>query len=119
MRVPYLERHHFAVALYRVGCCPGDGLLLATGHFRNGVLLSAITGEIISALVLGESSPTRYLPILVSQALAPDHDIIARVAAQGRDAANLHLVPAASPAGCLVLKKSPLRIGRNYGASVR
>jgi glycine oxidase len=35
-----------------------DGLLLATGHFRNGVLLSAITGDIISALALGEPSPT-------------------------------------------------------------
>ena len=41
-----------------------DGLLLATGHFRNGVLLSAITGEIISALVLGEPSPMDISPFL-------------------------------------------------------
>lgn len=34
-----------------------EGLLLATGHFRNGVLLSAITGAIVSALALGEPSP--------------------------------------------------------------
>ena len=59
-----LQRHHFAVALYRLGCCSRDGLLLATGYFRNGVLLSAITGEIISALVLGEPSPTGISPFL-------------------------------------------------------
>ena len=41
-----------------------DGLLLATGHFRNGVLLSAITGKIISDLVLGEPSPTDISPFL-------------------------------------------------------
>ena len=34
-----------------------DGLVLATGHHRNGVLLSAITGEIVSALALGEPPP--------------------------------------------------------------
>ncbi len=39
-----------------------DGLLVATGHFRNGVLLAPITGEIIAALILGE---------------APAHDITA------------------------------------------
>ena len=41
-----------------------DGLLLATGHFRNGVLLSAITGEIIGALALGESPPVDTSPFL-------------------------------------------------------
>ena len=35
-----------------------DGLLLATGHFRNGVLLSAITGEIVSSLALEEKVPS-------------------------------------------------------------
>ena len=34
-----------------------EGLFLATGHYRNGVLLSAVTGESIAALALGESSP--------------------------------------------------------------
>lgn len=42
-----------------------EGLLLATGHHRNGILLSAITGEAISALALGDEtavdiSPFRY-----------------------------------------------------------
>jgi glycine oxidase len=31
-----------------------EGLLLATGHHRNGILLSAVTGDTISALALGE-----------------------------------------------------------------
>ena len=44
-----------------------DGLLLATGHFRNGVVLSAITGEIISALALGESLRVDISPFLYDQ----------------------------------------------------
>jgi glycine oxidase len=44
-----------------------DGLLLATGHFRNGVLLSAITGEIISALALEESPSVDISPFLYDQ----------------------------------------------------
>ncbi len=41
-----------------------EGFLLATGHFRNGVLLSAITGQIIGALALGEKSPVDISPFL-------------------------------------------------------
>ncbi|MUK87526.1 glycine oxidase ThiO [Ornithinibacillus sp. L9] len=33
------------------------GLFIATGHFRNGILLSPITGEMISNLIDGESTP--------------------------------------------------------------
>ncbi len=33
------------------------GLLVATAHFRNGVLLAPVTGEILAALILGEASP--------------------------------------------------------------
>jgi glycine oxidase len=44
-----------------------DGLLLATGHFRNGVLLCAITGKIISSLVLGEPTPLDISPFLYDQ----------------------------------------------------
>lgn len=37
-----------------LGPVPGiEGLLLATGHFRNGILMSLITGRIIAALVAG------------------------------------------------------------------
>jgi glycine oxidase len=44
-----------------------EGLLLATGHFRNGVLLSAITGEIISALALADLSPVDISPFLYNR----------------------------------------------------
>src|SRR6185437_10369433 len=33
------------------------GLVVATAHFRNGVLLAPVTGDIVAALVLGEPSP--------------------------------------------------------------
>jgi glycine oxidase len=31
-----------------------DGLVLATGHFRNGILLAPVTGERIAALLAGD-----------------------------------------------------------------
>ena len=34
-----------------LGRCDIDGLLLATGHYRNGVLLTPITAEIIAKLI--------------------------------------------------------------------
>jgi glycine oxidase len=34
-----------------------DGLVLATGHYRNGVLLAPVSGEAIAALLAGESLP--------------------------------------------------------------
>jgi glycine oxidase len=39
-----------------------ENLLIATGHYRNGVLLAPITGQIISALALGESPPIDVSP---------------------------------------------------------
>ena len=40
------------------------GLLLATGHHRNGVLLSGITGETLAALALDETPPIDVSPFL-------------------------------------------------------
>jgi glycine oxidase len=41
-----------------LGRCELDGLLLATGHYRNGVLLTPITAEVIARLVIsGELDP--------------------------------------------------------------
>jgi glycine oxidase len=34
-----------------------DGLLLATGHYRNGILLTPVTAEIIAAMLAGEPTP--------------------------------------------------------------
>ena len=39
-----------------------QNLILATGHFRKGILLSAITGEIITSIVTGEDSPIDWSP---------------------------------------------------------
>jgi len=40
-----------------IGASGIERLFIATGHFRNGVLLAPITGEIIAALVTGEAQP--------------------------------------------------------------
>jgi glycine oxidase len=40
-----------------VGSSGVDGLLLATGHFRNGILLAPITAAGVVALLCGEESP--------------------------------------------------------------
>lgn len=72
--IPELSRAPFAVSWG--GLRPGtpdnrpilgrvegwEGLLLATCHYRNGVLLSAATGEIIAALALGEDPPVDLSP---------------------------------------------------------
>ena len=39
-----------------------SGLLLATGHFRNGVLLTPITAAAMSALLTGREAPTAAAP---------------------------------------------------------
>jgi glycine oxidase len=40
-----------------LGPCQVDGLLLATGHYRNGVLLTPITAKVISSCVLDGELP--------------------------------------------------------------
>ncbi|MFN3476527.1 MAG: NAD(P)/FAD-dependent oxidoreductase, partial [Candidatus Methylomirabilales bacterium] len=56
-------------ALPIIGPIPGlEGVFVATGHFRNGILLGPITGRLIRELILGEAlslpleafSPTRF-----------------------------------------------------------
>lgn len=47
-----------------------ENLLLATGHFRNGVLLSVVTGQIVSALALGQEPPMDVTPFLYESLLA-------------------------------------------------
>jgi glycine oxidase len=39
-----------------------DGLLVATGHFRNGVLQAPVTADSIAALLAGESPPVDLAP---------------------------------------------------------
>jgi glycine oxidase len=40
-----------------IGASEVRGLILATGHYRNGILLAPVTAEIVRALVLGEKLP--------------------------------------------------------------
>jgi glycine oxidase len=40
-----------------LGTTDVEGLVVATAHFRNGVLLAPVTGDIVAALVLGEPPP--------------------------------------------------------------
>jgi glycine oxidase len=48
-----------------VGPWPGiDGLLLAAGHYRNGVLLAPLTAQLIVGLVLGKGLPEEAAPLL-------------------------------------------------------
>jgi glycine oxidase len=39
-----------------------DGVLVATGHFRNGILLAPVTAETIAALLAGDEPPAEALP---------------------------------------------------------
>jgi glycine oxidase len=43
-----------------------EGLVMATGHYRNGILLAPLTGEAVAALVSGERVPDEVA------ALTPD-----------------------------------------------
>ncbi len=41
-----------------IGRVPGvEGLVLATGHFRNGILLAPVTAQLVCDLVLGKGLP--------------------------------------------------------------
>ncbi|MGH7685856.1 MAG: glycine oxidase ThiO [Candidatus Dormibacteria bacterium] len=45
-----------------IGWSGVDGLLIATGHYRNGILLTPITADAVSALVRGDDSPAVARP---------------------------------------------------------
>lgn len=51
-----------------LGAVPGlDGYLNACGHFRTGIVASAITGDILSKLVLGRPLPVDLTPFLLER----------------------------------------------------
>ncbi len=54
---PYTEDH-----LPILGAGPLPGLFLATGHFRNGILLAPITARLMAQVVLGESPSVDLTP---------------------------------------------------------
>lgn len=45
-----------------IGPGDADGLLIATGHFRNGVLQAPLTADCIAALIAGEAAPVDLEP---------------------------------------------------------
>lgn len=45
-----------------IGKGPLEGLLVATGHYRNGILLAPITAEIVSDLLAGQPPPIDLAP---------------------------------------------------------
>ena len=45
-----------------IGKAPVEGLLIATGHYRNGILLAPITAEIVADLLAGQPSPIDLTP---------------------------------------------------------
>jgi glycine oxidase len=40
----------------------GEGLIVATGHFRNGILLSAATADAVTALLAGKQPAAEWAP---------------------------------------------------------
>ena len=50
-----------------VGWTEVPGLALATGHFRNGILMAPITAEAVGALVNGSELPAEFAPFGVRQ----------------------------------------------------
>jgi glycine oxidase len=59
---PYTEDH-----LPVLGLTPVRGLVLATGHFRNGILLAPVTAEAIASLVATGSSDVDLTPFSVAR----------------------------------------------------
>jgi glycine oxidase len=45
-----------------VGPSAADGLVVATGHYRNGILLTPVTAEAVAAVVSGEPVPPELVP---------------------------------------------------------
>jgi glycine oxidase len=45
-----------------VGESAVSGLVWATGHWRNGILLAPITGEAVAALLAGDEPPPQFAP---------------------------------------------------------
>ena len=44
-----------------------EGLLVATGHHRNGILLTPVTAEAITAFLLDEEPPVEAVPFAASR----------------------------------------------------
>jgi glycine oxidase len=55
-----------------LGPVPGrPGLILATGHFRNGILLAPITGQLIAELIVGGAPSISLAPFRPDRLFPP------------------------------------------------
>ena len=63
---PYTEDH-----LPILGHGPMEGLFLATGHFRNGILLLPITAHVVAQLILGARPCRGFAPFPLRPLRAP------------------------------------------------
>lgn len=54
-----------------LGPTPVEGLLLATGHYRNGILLAPITAQIIGDLIVQGESPIDLTPFRIERLNRP------------------------------------------------
>ncbi|MEM1944811.1 MAG: glycine oxidase ThiO [Nitrososphaerota archaeon] len=50
-----------------IGPTPLDGLIMATGHFRNGILLAPITAEAVGRYILSGEMPEVALPFTIER----------------------------------------------------
>jgi glycine oxidase len=50
------------------------GLLLATGHYRNGILMSPVTADAITAYLTGQRPAPEWEPFTPARFLPPPHD---------------------------------------------
>jgi glycine oxidase len=55
-----------------VGRCGPDGLLLATGHYRNGILMSPVTADAAVALLAGQVPAPEWEPFTPQRFTEPD-----------------------------------------------
>jgi glycine oxidase len=53
-----------------IGSVGIEDLVIATGHFRNGMLLAPITGEIVAELLTGGALPIDIAPFAPRRSLA-------------------------------------------------
>ena len=55
-----------------VGRCGPDGLLLATGHYRNGILMSPVTSDAVTALLAGQRAAPEWDPFTPQRFTGPE-----------------------------------------------
>jgi glycine oxidase len=61
-----------------VGATAVSGLVLATGHYRNGILLSPLTGDAVAAVAAGEDPPDEMAPFSPARFGRPAPDPVSR-----------------------------------------